>query len=126
VEATLQRLKLKAVSAAMPKNASGLNVIAAASVFRDRVFARTFFAASLFFVIALAATPFLVAMSYSGFVCAGSFFLAMLFGCIAMASLLFGVFSLSLSETRRWIPALDAPLLIRAVIRVKKQPYIVA
>jgi hypothetical protein len=112
----------------MPRGECGLDLIAAASVFRDRAFQRAtrlftylFLAvliASISVIAALARTRGISAVEFAALASA----IFTLGGC-AIASFLLGIFNQSLNEITRWTPALDAHLLIRKTTQVMRRPY---
>lgn len=127
-EAALRRLRMATLPASVPRASCGLDVLAAASVYRDRVFERLL-RASLLLLAATALLLPVLAAAHSRFPALsliGLFALGLaapLFAVAALVSLLFTLLSRSLDESRRWTPALDAPLLIREVTRVRRRPY---
>jgi hypothetical protein len=131
VEAALSRLGVPLVRAAMPRLGCGFDAIAAATVFRDRVFARIFrftgFVA--FFCAILALVMFGMrlagARSFSPEGIAVVAVCAALAGSLSLLALQLAVFSRALGETRRSTPAIDSTLFIRGVTRVRRQPYAV-
>lgn len=129
LESAVAHLGLPVVVAPMPRSSCALDVIAAASVFRERVLARIYAAALGGAITAALAAVTGAALRIGGVVpiptalIAGLALLTPFFGALALCALLLGVFVHALNESRRWTPALDGALLVREVTRVKRQPY---
>ena len=136
LEAAVLRLKLLSISVPAARGGAGRPssraLLEAASVFRERIFARIFSATSalclLSFVLALALTALRLASpsSIPGAALALPWVIPFLLGSVATTALLLGLSNQSLNEVRRWTPALDCTLLVRQVRRVKRGPEAIA
>ncbi len=130
VESAIRRLGFESAWAVMPARSAEFDAIAAASVFRDRVFARVWRGSAALSLLSLAtAAACLLARLFGagpagmGAAAAALALAAVALGMLSVFAILLGIFSQSLNEAPRWTPALDSALLIRAVTRVRREPY---